>query len=93
MANARGLERGAVTVNECTQQLLRDQTKVMSLLPGGLTAVRGEFAKGDVILIETANGDIMGYGRAEYGAALAQELLGQKNQPELIHYNYLFLEG
>jgi glutamate 5-kinase len=91
LANARGSERGSVTINECAEDIFRDAAKATSLLPVGIIAVQGDFTKGDVVKIINKKNAELGYGRAEYGASDLEKLLGKKNQKPFVHYDYLFL--
>lgn len=92
LAHARGNEQGLVTINDCAQELFRDTTKTMSLLPIGIAKVDGGFKKGDIVKIVGPTGQGLGYGRANYAAEDVQKVLGQKNQKPFVHYDYLFLD-
>jgi glutamate 5-kinase len=35
---------------------------------------------------------VLGYGMVQYASSKAAELIGQKDQKPLIHYDYLFLK-
>ncbi len=86
--------RGAVTVDEGAAAKVRDEGK--SLLPVGVTAVHGEFERGDVIAVRSADGREIARGLSNYAAGEARriarqpsariaELLGYVNEMELIH--------
>lgn len=92
LAQSRGVERGSIRVTFEAEKILHNPKLVASLLPIGVTACQGDFKKGDIIQIESAYGKLLGYGRAEYGALDLAGRLGKKNQPEFIHYDYLYLE-
>ena len=69
-----------------------------SLLPVGVTAVSGEFRKGDVISVCDAAGAEVARGLTNYAAADAQRLKGRPRdaaQPyaELIHRDNLVVTG
>ena len=53
--------------------------------------VEGHFERGDVIRILGPGGEVLGCGRAGYSHAEAAELMGQRGQKPLIHYDYLYL--
>jgi glutamate 5-kinase len=59
-----------------------------SLLPAGATQVEGRFARGDVIDICGPDGAIIARGLAEYDAAEAQRICGQRSAalPDLLGY-------
>jgi glutamate 5-kinase len=92
--------RGSVTVDLGAVAKLRDEGK--SLLPIGMTAVEGEFSRGDVIAIRDAAGTEMARGLANYASAEArlicrksssefQKLLGYAAEPEMVHRDNLVL--
>lgn len=62
--------RGAVTVDAGAAAKVRDEGK--SLLPIGMTAVQGEFSRGDVIAVQTADGSEIARGLANYASAEAR---------------------
>jgi len=91
IAHSEGLEKGFVQVNACAEELLLSKTKIMSLLPVGVTKVSGNFEKGDIIGIIGKRGKKVGYGIAEYNAVRAKELAGLKKTRPVIHYNRMFI--
>jgi glutamate 5-kinase len=87
------LDAGAV------RALVRDGK---SLLPIGVTAVEGEFARGEVVACEDPDGRVMARGLVNYPAAEArlimrrpsseiEAVLGYVDEPELIHRDNLVL--
>jgi glutamate 5-kinase len=92
--------RGAVTVDAGAADKLRLEGK--SLLPIGVHEVHGDFARGDVIAVRTADGVEVARGLANYSSTEArliarrpstqiELLLGYVNEPELIHRTNLVL--
>ena len=86
--------RGAVTVDAGAAAKLRAEGK--SLLPIGMTAVEGDFSRGEVIAVRDAAGQEIARGLANYAAAEArllcrkpsaeiEKLLGYMAEPEMIH--------
>ncbi|HEX7889722.1 MAG TPA: glutamate 5-kinase [Ramlibacter sp.] len=86
--------RGSVTVDEGAAAKLRTEGK--SLLPIGMTAVEGDFARGDVIAVRDPLGQEIARGLANYASAEArllcrkpsaeiERLLGYMAEPEMIH--------
>ena len=86
--------RGAVVVDEGAAAKLRGEGK--SLLPIGIVEVDGDFARGDVIAVRSAQGADIARGLANYSASEARliarrpssqiaQLLGYANEPEMIH--------
>ena len=92
--------RGSVTVDSGAAGALVNQGK--SLLPGGITAVSGEFSQGAAVEILTASGEHLGIGLVNYSAheiriikglktRLIEKALGSKPYDEVIHRNNLVL--
>lgn len=92
--------RGAVSVDAGAVAKLREEGK--SLLPIGMTAVEGDFARGDVIAVRDEAGVEIARGLANYAAAEArllcrrpsaeiERLLGYVAEPEMIHRTNLVL--
>ncbi len=94
--------RGAVVVDDGAATKLCHEGK--SLLPIGMTAVEGEFARGDVIAVRDASGAEIARGLANYASAEArllcrkpslefEALLGYAAEPEMVHRDNLVLMG
>lgn len=94
--------RGTVVVDAGAARKLRDDGK--SLLPIGVTEVRGDFHRGDVIAVRDPAGHELARGLANYGSAEArliarrpstdfEGLLGYLAEPELIHRDNLVVLG
>ena len=92
--------RGSVTVDPGAVQQLRAGGK--SLLPIGMTAVEGNFARGDVIAVCDPQGLEVARGLANYASAEARlicrkpssefaKLLGYISEPEMVHRDNLVL--
>jgi glutamate 5-kinase len=92
--------RGAVVVDDGAAAKLRGEGK--SLLPIGMTAVEGDFARGDVIAVRSSGGEEIARGLANYAAAEArlicrkpssefEKLLGYTGEPEMVHRDNLVL--
>lgn len=92
--------RGAVTVDEGAVRKLREEGK--SLLPIGMTAVQGEFSRGDVIAVRDMAGLEIARGLANYASSEArlicrkpssefEKLLGYVAEPEMLHRDNLVL--
>ncbi len=92
--------RGSVTVDDGATQKLRSQGS--SLLPIGMTAVDGDFSRGEVIAIRDLQGVEMARGLANYAAVEArlicrkpstefEKLLGYAAEPEMVHRDNLVL--
>ena len=92
--------RGAVTVDAGAAAKLREEGK--SLLPIGMTAVEGDFSRGDVIAVRDEAGAEIARGLANYAAAEArllcrkpssefEKLLGYTAETAMVHRDNLVL--
>ena len=92
--------RGSVTVDAGAVVKLRDEGK--SLLPIGMTAVEGDFSRGDVIAVRDASGIEVARGLANYPShearqlcrqpsAAIERLLGYMAEAEMLHRDNLVL--
>lgn len=92
--------RGSVVVDAGAATKVRDEGK--SLLPIGMTAVEGDFSRGDVIAIRDTAGIEIARGLANYAAAEArrlcrkpsaefESLLGYVAESEMVHRDNLVL--
>ncbi|MEY2952696.1 MAG: glutamate 5-kinase, partial [Pseudomonadota bacterium] len=92
--------RGAVTIDDGAVAKLRDEGK--SLLPIGMTAVEGDFSRGDVIAVRSPAGAEIARGLANYASAEArllcrkpstefERLLGYTAEAEMVHRDNLVL--
>ena len=92
--------RGSVMVDAGAAAKVSDEGK--SLLPIGMTAVQGEFSRGDVIAILTADAAEIARGLSNYSSAEArlicrkssnefERLLGYTGEPEMVHRTNLVL--
>ena len=64
---------GELTVDQGAEKALRDGG---SLLPVGITAVAGEFRRGDVVTLKNIAGEQVGRGLAEYSNIESEQLIG-----------------
>ena len=94
--------RGAVTVDAGAAAKLRTEGK--SLLPIGMTAVEGNFSRGDVIAVRGPDGAELARGLANYASGEARllcrkpsseflRLLGYMAEAEMVHRDNLVLTG
>ncbi len=92
--------KGQLYLDEGAVKVLKDSGK--SLLPIGVTAVEGEFGRGDLVACLDSEGQEVARGLVNYGAdetrqimrqpsSQIEKLLGYVDEPELIHRNNLVL--
>ncbi len=94
--------RGSVSVD--AGAALKVSAEGKSLLPIGMTAVRGDFSRGDVIAVLDPSGTEIARGLANYASSEArllcrksssefEKLLGYTAEPEMVHRTNLVLSG
>ena len=92
--------RGSVVVDAGAASKVKGEGK--SLLPIGMTSVKGEFSRGDVIAVHDEKGLEIARGLANYSSAEArlicrkasgefEKLLGYTGEPEMMHRTNLVL--
>jgi glutamate 5-kinase len=92
--------RGAVVVDAGAARKLVEEGK--SLLPIGMTAVEGEFSRGDVIAVRDEKGVEIARGLANYASSEArlicrkpsgefEKMLGYMAEPEMLHRDNMVL--
>ncbi len=92
--------RGALIVDDGAATAIRRQGR--SLLPAGVAAVEGHFARGEAVEVRDRQGAIIGYGLANYAATDASrvqgvhsgaihQILGYTHGEELIHRDNLVI--
>lgn len=92
--------RGGLVLDAGAVKALREDGK--SLLPVGVKAVTGEFARGEVVALVNGDGDEIARGLANYSASEARQIqgkpssaieaiLGYMDEPELVHRDNLVM--
>lgn len=90
IAHSQGFSKGEVHVNANAALALTGE-KAVSLLPVGVTEIRGEFEKDEIVKIIDDKGNLLGMGKVQYSSEKAREVLGKKNNKPLIHCDYLYI--
>lgn len=96
----RLVPKGVVTLDDGAVKVLCESGR--SLLPVGVTGVRGEFRRGDLVKCADGNGREIGRGLINYSAAETgrikghasgelESILGYIDEPELIHRDNLVI--
>jgi glutamate 5-kinase len=67
---------GSITIDDGAVRALVEKNK--SLLPAGITATKGTFEKGDVIAVETKDGQEIARGLSNYPSHLISQIQGKK---------------
>jgi glutamate 5-kinase len=91
IAHSDSFAKGEIHINIHAAKALLGE-KANSLLPVGITAVKGEFEKDDIVRILDEKGQMIGVGKVSYDSKRTLELMGKKGSKPVIHYDYLYLE-
>lgn len=91
IAHSEGFAKGELHLdNRATRVLASD--KAVSILPIGITRVRGEFEKDDIVRIIDSEGNPIGVGKANCSSEEAHEAMGKHGKKPVVHYDYLYIE-
>ena len=92
IANSEGFAKGEIHLNLQLTDTLCNEEKATSILPIGVTAIKGDFERNDIVRIIGADGKEIGVGRTAYSSEEARQLIGQRNKKALVHYDYLYIQ-
>src|SRR5690554_3708910 len=90
IAHSDNYSKGEVVINAGAENVLTSG-QIVSLLPIGITDIKGEFDKGEIVRIVNDKGQKIGLGRVEFSTKTAVEKIGLSHQKPMIHYDYLYL--
>lgn len=91
IAHSDGFAKGELHINRQATLVLASD-KAVSILPVGITEVRGEFEKDDIVRIIDFEGKTIGVGKANCDSTQAREAMGLHGQKPVVHYDYLYME-
>ena len=91
IAHSEGFAKGEIHLNASATELLAGE-RPMSILPVGITAVKGEFEKDDIVRVIGSDGRALGVGRVSCSAAQALAVMGKHGEKPVIHYDYLCID-
>ena len=80
---------GAIVLNEGAEEALRAKA-ACSILPVGVVQVESSFDAQEIIAVKNIAGKRIAVGRAAYSSHVLEQVLGQRNQQAIIHYDYLY---
>jgi len=89
IAHSDGFAKGELHINDGARAALCGP-KAVSLLPVGLTEVRGDFEKDDIVGIFWGGAQI-GVGKAASDSAKTRASVGVQGARAVVHYDYLYL--
>lgn len=91
IAHSEGFVKGELHIDDCATKVLASD-KAVSILPIGITDVRGEFEKDDIVRIIDFEGNPIGVGKANCSSEQAREAMGKHGKKPVVHYDYLYIE-
>lgn len=91
IAHSEGFAKGELHIDDCATKVLASD-KAVSILPIGMTDVRGEFEKDDIVRIIDFEGNPIGVGKANCSSEQAREAMGKHGKKPVVHYDYLYIE-
>ena len=91
IAHSEGFAKGELHIDDCATKVLASD-KAVSILPIGITDVRGEFEKDDIVRIIDFEGNPIGVGKANCSSEQAREAMGKHGKEPVVHYDYLYIE-
>ncbi len=91
IAHSEGFAKGEVQINRGAEEALKGP-KATSVLLVGVTAIRGDFEKDDIVKIVNEDGQAIGVGCTSYSSEEAAGLIGRRDLKPLVHYDYLYLD-
>lgn len=90
MASSSSFTEYQIEINKGAVKALYSD-RAVSILLSGVTSLKGDFKKGDLLKIVDQSGKILGVGKAQYDSKTAQKHMDDKKYKPVIHYDYLFL--
>ena len=91
IAHSEGFAKGEIHLNAAASALLLEE-KPISILPVGITAVKGEFEKDDIVRIIGNDGQSLGVGRVSFNPAQVSAVMGKHGKKPVVHYDYLCID-
>ncbi len=91
IAHSDGFAKGEIYINNGAKEALLGE-KATSLLSVGISKIKGDFEKDDIVRIFDEDKQSIGVGRVGYNSEKLREIVGQKGGKPVIHYDYLYLE-
>lgn len=91
IAHSEGFAKGEIQINRGAEEALKGP-KATSVLLVGVTAIRGDFEKDEIVKIVNEDGEAIGVGCTAYSSEEAAGLIGRRDLKPLVHYDYLYLD-
>ena len=91
ISHAEGYVQGSIYVNAGALKALTDEQHANSLLLVGVTDIRGEFERNDIVHLCTPEGTVFGIGRVHYSSQETLQLKSQRGHKPIVHYDHLYI--
>lgn len=91
IAHSDGFAKGEVHVDAMASKTLVEDDGATSVLMVGVTAVKGDFEKDDIVRIFDNEGNQIAVGKAQFGSDEARALVGKKGEKPIVHCDYLYI--
>lgn len=89
IAHSEGFAKGEIHLDAGASSALAESDLATSVLPVGITEIKGNFEEDDIVKIFDEKGVHIGLGKAQYSSAEALKLIGKKGEKPVVHYDYL----
>lgn len=83
----------SIKIDSGLANILNQGSKIVSILPIGITKIKGKFKKGDLLEILDPKERKIGIGLAEYSSEIAKKNIGKSKKRAIIHYNNLYINN
>lgn len=90
IAHSESFAKGELVINDNARDVLLSD-KASSILFVGITDVKGDFEKGDIINIKDKEGSVVGVGKAQYDSRKMVQSIGKKGLRPAVLYDYLWV--
>lgn len=91
IAHSEGFAKGELHINQgATDALL--SARGASLLPVGVTAIKGDFEKDDIVKVIAPSGEMIAVGKVGCDSESARQVIGESGARPLVHSDYLYID-
>jgi glutamate 5-kinase len=90
IAHSDGFAKGEIHINAHAKEALLGDTAT-SVLPVGVTCIKGDFEKDDIVKVFDETGKEIAIGKTRYNSVDACKMIGKKGEKPIIHYDYLYI--
>ena len=89
IAHSEGFAKGEVHIDAKAAEAICEGNN--SVLMVGVTAIKGNFEKDDIVKIYDEKQNQLGVGKTQYSSEDATKLIGKKGKRPIVHYDYMYL--